>query len=52
MFSNCVSLENLNLENFKTNKVESTAGLFRGCMSLKTIDISNFNLDKNKNRAI
>ena len=42
MFSNCYSLNSINLSNFNTNKVTDMSSMFDGCKSLKNI------LTKNK----
>ena len=43
MFSNCSSLNTLDLSNFNTSNVTNTSGMFYSCSSLKTLDLSNFN---------
>ena len=45
MFDNCVSLKDLNLENFYTKNVEVMYYMFMGCKSLKTLDLSSFNTE-------
>jgi surface protein len=46
MFSNCISLTNLNLSNFNTKNVHNMNGMFSGCNSLFELNISNFNSEK------
>ena len=42
MFQNLISLENLDLTNFKTPKVEIMWNMFKGCTNLVTLKIPNF----------
>ena len=44
MFNGCTSLEYINTEIFKFNKLLNFYQVFRDCYSLKEIDISNFDL--------
>ena len=44
MFSDCSSLEELNLSSFDTSNVQYMSGLFSGCKGLKSINISSFNM--------
>ncbi len=46
MFSNCSSLNSLDLSNFNTNNVVNMNSMFSFCSSLELLDLSNFNLDK------
>ena len=46
MFSECSSLEEINLSNFNTENVSNMTTMFYRCYSLKNIFISNFNTDK------
>ena len=46
MFSNCKSLNKLNLSNFNTNKVEYMNNMFENCESLIKLNISNFKINK------
>ena len=43
MFSGCLSLRELNLSNFNTNKVFYMNDMFCECSSLKELNLSNFN---------
>jgi surface protein len=43
MFQNCKNLTNLELSNWKTNKVEKMGGMFYGCSSLTNLDLSKWN---------
>ena len=43
MFSNCSSLNTLDLSNFNTSNVTNIGWMFSSCSSLKTLDLSNFN---------
>ena len=40
VFSDCSSLENLDLSNFNTSKVTTMSGMFYGCNSLTKLDLS------------
>ena len=42
MFSNCLSLESLDLSSFDTSNVTSMGGMFRECSSLSSLDLSSF----------
>ena len=42
MFSNCSSLNILDLSSFDTRKVTNMSFMFHNCSSLKELDISNF----------
>ena len=46
MFSNCSSLNELNLSTFNTEKVKDMKYMFGECYSLKKINITNFRTDK------
>ena len=46
MFSNCLSLKELNLNNFKTNNVIEIKAMFSDCCSLKYLNLINFNTEK------
>ena len=39
MFYSCSSLEDINLSNFKTNKVVNKTYIFSECSSLKNVDL-------------
>ena len=43
MFEECISLTNINLSNFNTNKVTNMSFMFSKCSSLININLSNFN---------
>ena len=43
MFSDCGSLESINLSSFKVKNVINMSSMFQGCCSLKTLDLSSFN---------
>ena len=43
MFSECKSLNELNISNFNTNNVTNMNGMFAGCSSLKELNLSSFN---------
>jgi len=43
MFSECMSLEKLDLSNFDTENVNNMRGMFQNCYNLKELDISSFN---------
>ena len=45
MFCGCSSLTNLDLSNFKTDKVRDMSGTFTHCSSLTSLDVSNFKTD-------
>lgn len=45
MFSGCSSLKNLDLSNFKTDKVREMTGMFTHCSSLTSLDMSSFQTD-------
>ena len=42
LFSGCSSLKEINITNFKTNKVIDMSCMFYGCISLKELNLSNF----------
>ncbi len=46
MFSDCVSLENVDVTNLNTYNVTTLQYMFQGCVSLTSLDLSNFNTDK------
>ena len=46
MFKGCSSLTELNLSNFKINKVTKFSSMFEGCESLNKLEIYNFNINK------
>ena len=46
MFSECSSLQELDLSKFNTSKVTNMSGLFWGCLSLKELNIPDFNNNK------
>ena len=39
MFQSCGSLESVNFNNFKTNKVQSLESMFYGCENITSIDL-------------
>ena len=43
MFSDCSSLESIDLSSFNTTNVNNMSGMFSNCSSLKSIDLSSFN---------
>ena len=43
MFSDCKSLESIDLSSFNTNKVTNMSNMFSDCKSLESIDLSSFN---------
>ena len=45
MFSNCSSLEFLDIRNFNTTGIKSMEAVFFGCKSLKSLDLSSFNTE-------
>jgi surface protein len=45
MFSGCSNLTNLDLSNFKTDKVREMTGMFIHCSSLTSLDVSKFQTD-------
>ena len=51
MFSGCHSLEKVDLQNFKGEKIKSTLNLFLNCISLTSVDISNLNTNSTTNMA-
>ena len=44
MFSECSSLEKLNISNFNTNNVANISYMFYKCISLKELDSSKFKI--------
>ena len=42
MFKDCVSLESVNFNNFKTNKIKYMSYMFYGCANIISIDLSSF----------
>lgn len=48
MFSNCESIEALDLSTFNTENVTSMYGMFDSCKSLKSLNLSSFNTSKVK----
>lgn len=46
MFSECISLTELDLSLFDTSLVTNMSNMFYGCSSLKTINLKNFNTEK------
>ena len=48
MFIGCHSLKEINLSNFKTNKVAVMSGKFYGCNSLEKLNLSSFITDNVK----
>ena len=42
MFSECISLETIDLSKFNTNKVTEIGGMFSNCYSLESLDLSKF----------
>ena len=51
MSNRCSFLANLNLSNFKTQKVTDKRGFFKGCNSLTNLNLSNFNTPKVTNMS-
>ena len=49
MFSECISLINLNISNFITSSVENFNYMFSGCSSLISLDFSNFDTSSSRN---
>ena len=45
MFSNCLSLNEINLSHFNTEKVTNMMDMFSLCQSLKEVNLSNFKTD-------
>ena len=43
MFSECPSLESIDLSSFNTTNVKNMSEMFYECSSLKSIDLSSFN---------
>ena len=43
MFSDCSSLESIDLSSFNTTKVTNMSSMFSDCSSLESIDLSSFN---------
>ena len=48
MFNRCSKLNNLNVSNFKTNKVTDISFMFNLCSNLTNLDVSNFNTENVK----
>jgi surface protein len=46
MFSNCISLKELDLSNFDTSNVLLMQEMFANCISLSSINLANFNFSK------
>ena len=46
MFSDCSSLEVLDLSSFNTNKVTHMSWMFTHCSKLKKLDLSSFNTNQ------
>ena len=46
MFNDCYNLINLDISNFKTNKVEDMRLMFNKCSKLTNLNLSNFNTEK------
>ena len=44
MFENCVSIKELNLSSFNTEKVKDMSRMFYSCDNLAILDVSSFNL--------
>ena len=45
MFNKCSNLINLDISNFKTNKVEDMIAIFNNCFKLTNLNLSNFNTE-------
>ena len=45
MFSNCSSLEEIDLSHFNTDNVINMSCMFFGCSLLKELNLSNFNTE-------
>ena len=52
MFSYCLSLEELDLSNFSTDKIKSMSFMFFRCSSLRKLNISNFNINNLNTNSI
>jgi len=46
LFSNCESLEKIDIKHFDTSAVKSMASMFNNCKLLRNIDLKNFNTSK------
>ncbi|MDE7425116.1 MAG: BspA family leucine-rich repeat surface protein [Lachnospiraceae bacterium] len=46
MFSNCYELENINLANFKTNRVKTMSTMFEECRALTSLDLRSFDTNR------
>ena len=51
MFSNCSSLNSLNLSNFNTNNIINMSYMFSDCSSLTSLNLSNFNTNNVNNMS-
>ena len=51
MFRNCSHFKNIDLSNFKTQKVTNMNGMFQDCISLDNINLSNINTQKVSNMS-
>lgn len=51
MFSECYSLETLDVAHFQTGKVRSMGGMFASCTRLKAVDVSGFDTRNVENMA-
>ena len=49
MFYNCKNLNEIDLSNFNTNKVNDMSEMFSYCSSLNLLDLSSFNVQKSTN---
>lgn len=47
MFFKCLKLEEVNLENFTTNKIENMDYMFYKCESLKNVNLNNLKTEDN-----
>ena len=46
LFSDCIFLENINLEGINTANVEDMSYMFSNCRNIKSLDIKNFKTEK------
>jgi len=45
MFSNCSSLNSIDISNFNVENVQKMDSMFNGCLSLNSIEVSNLNIE-------
>ena len=46
MFSGCMELESVNIEDIRTDSCENFRAMFENCTSLKQLNLNNFNISK------